>query len=271
MKKFLVLLLIFPFTAAFAQEGEGGAEDPEAAAAVEAVYPADGGSGGRAFPGEGDWDLDALDTGRDAEYLSPLEKDVLLEMNMVRGDPAKYAELYIKPKLAFFQGTLYAAPGATRRTYEGPRSVNDCVNSLNRMKPVPPLLPERGLSLAARDHALDTGKSGRTGHTGGDGSTFVRRINRYGRWKGSSAENIDYGYATGREIVLHLLIDDGVSSRGHRRNIMNGQFSRAGIAAGPHKRTEYICVIDYAQSYTSHPAKEAETAAPGPGSGGLPQ
>jgi uncharacterized protein YkwD len=259
MKKCLVLFFFALAAAAFAQEGEaGGAET----AAVEAVYPADGDPGGRTFPDAGDWDIDALDTGREAPYLSPLEKDVLLEMNMVRSDPAKYAELYIKPKLAFFQGTLYAAPGKVPvRTREGTRSVNDCINSLRRMKAVPPLLPERGLSLAARDHAEDMGGSGRRGHQGGDGSTFSRRIARYGRWEKSCGENIDYGFATGREIVLRFLIDDGVSGRGHRRNIMSTAFTKAGISLGPHKRYGYTCVVDYAQIYTSHPVREAETAA----------
>jgi uncharacterized protein YkwD len=265
MKKYFALLL-FAFTAAvFAQEGEAGdAETPGAeAVTVEAVYPVDGGTEGRAFPDAGDWDIDALDTGRDAPYLSPPEKDVLLEMNMVRSDPAKYAELYIVPTLAFFRGTRYEVPGEiSLRTFEGSRSVNDCVNSLRRMKAVPPLLPERGLFLAARDHALDMGKSGRRGHTGGDGSTLIRRINRYGIWDVSCGENIDYGYATGREIVLRLLIDDGVPSRGHRRNIMNGRFLKVGISTGPHKHSEYICVIDYATVYdTSRPEKEPETEA----------
>jgi uncharacterized protein YkwD len=264
MKKFFALLFALAAAAAFAQEGEdAGAEAPEAAAvAVEAVYPEGDDSGGRAFPDADHWDIDALDTGRDAPYLSPLEKDVLLEINMARSDPKKYAKLYITPKLAFFQGNLYTdSEGYTVRTFEGARSVNDCINALNRAKAVPPLLPERGLSLAARDHAVDMGKSGRRGHRGGDGSAPARRISRYGKWDVSCGENIDYGYATGREIVLRLLIDDGVSNRGHRRAVMSSKYAKAGIAAGPHKRYRHICVIDYAQVYTSHPEKEPEKKA----------
>jgi uncharacterized protein YkwD len=216
--------------------------------------PADGdySSGVRADPDAEHWDIETLDTGRNAEYLSGLEKDVLLEMNKVRADPKKYAERYIKPMLANFQGNLYVIPGKISvRTNEGTGSVNDCINSLNRMQAVPALVPEQGLSLGARDHVQDTGKTGRTGHTGEDGSTLAQRISRYGKWGKYCGENIDYGKDTGREIVIHLLIDDGVSGRGHRLNIMNGRFTRAGVSAGPHKRYGYMCVIDYAQEYVS--------------------
>jgi uncharacterized protein YkwD len=215
----------------------------------------------RADPDAGNWDIDALDTGRDAEYLTGLEKDVLLEMNMVRSDPKKYAELYIKPMTANFQGNLYTDPEeGTWRTREGRKAVNECIRVLSGMRAVPLLHPERGLSLAARDHVRDTGKTGKIGHTGGDGSNPVRRAKRHGRGT-YVGENIDYGYNTGRKTVLRLLIDDGVSSRGHRRNVMRAEYNQAGIAAGPHKRYGYMCVIDYAKEYVSNPVKEtADTA-----------
>jgi uncharacterized protein YkwD len=235
--------------------GEGtGASSGETAAPLP--FPPD-----RADPDADNWDIAALDTGREAEYLTPLEKDVLLETNKVRSDPKKYAELYIKPMTAYFKGTLYMAPGETlRQTYEGLRSVNECIRVLSASKGAGLLQPERGLSQAARDHVLDTGPAGIVGHTGRKGSTLTQRINRHGRWDTYCGENISYGCFTGREILLQLLIDDGVSSRGHRTNIMNRRFTKAGVAAGPHKRYGYMCVIDYAAVYVSKPPKE--TVAP---------
>ena len=55
----------------------------------------------RADPDAANWDIAALDTAADVDYLSPAEKDVILEMNKVRVDPKKYAELYIQPILQY--------------------------------------------------------------------------------------------------------------------------------------------------------------------------
>lgn len=47
------------------------------------------------------------------------------------------------------------------------------------------------------------------------------------------------------------MVDDGVSSRGHRNNIFNPKFNLAGIGIASH-RTYGICtVIDYATEVSS--------------------
>jgi hypothetical protein len=83
------------------------------------------------------WDIVALDTAADADYLSPAEKDVILEMNKARADPKKYAELYIKPMLQYnwggpFGANSYLAPGETvyTGTTEGKNGIQSCINDL---------------------------------------------------------------------------------------------------------------------------------------------
>jgi uncharacterized protein YkwD len=210
-----------------------------------------------------EWDMARLDTARNSSYLTQVEKDIIREMNMVRQDPKKYAEFYIKPRLAYFKEEQYKVPGRTTIiTSEGAAAVEACYNALASAANAPLLYPREGLSLAAKDHVQDQGKNGTIGHQGSDGSGFQDRAARYGKGL-LFGENLSYGNETAREIVAQLLIDDGVPSRGHRTNIMNGQYHYAGTAAGPHKNYKYMGAILYAGSYTTrnNPQEEQEERA----------
>ena len=106
------------------------------------------------------------------------------------------------------------------------------------------------MCLDARDHAKDIGTKDITGHTGSDGSTIGQRISRYGDWNRSVGENISYNARGARSTVVRLLVDDGVSSRGHRENILNRNFRYAGAAVASHSSRTNSCVIDYASEFT---------------------
>jgi uncharacterized protein YkwD len=199
------------------------------------------------------WDIAKLDTAKDADYLTGIEKDVILEMNKVRSDPKKYAELYIQPELKYYNGNNYSKPRQiTIVTQEGKKAVEGCITALSKAKGVPILSPELGLSLGAKDHATDQGKTGQTGHNGSDKSTPFTRIQRYGKGYTTAGENLAYGPTTGRDIVVQLLIDDGVPSRGHRTNIMNSGFTQTGVAFGTHPQYRTMCAITYGKDYVSN-------------------
>jgi uncharacterized protein YkwD len=204
----------------------------------------------RADPDAENWDIDALDTAKDADYLTGIEKDVVLETNMARSDPKKYAELYIQPKLQYFKGKRYAEPGqAFVSTVEGTTVVEECVAEMSKMEPVGILTPEKGLSLSAKDHAIDQGKTGETGHVGSDKSDPFDRIERYADSLSTAGENIAYGPTTGHDIVVQFLIDDGVPDRSHRVNLLKSDFTQAGIAFGTHPKFRAMCAITYAADY----------------------
>ncbi|MDR2073647.1 MAG: CAP domain-containing protein [Spirochaetaceae bacterium] len=210
---------------------------------------------GRADPDAANWDIAALDTAANVDYLTAIEKDVILEMNKVRTNPKKYAELYIQPRLRYYSGRNYSVPGQiTIITQEGAAAVNSCITALNRANAVGVLTPERGLSLAAKDHVTDQGRTGHTGHNGSDRSTPETRMKRHGTFGGSwtLGENIAYGETTGRDIVCGFLIDDGVPGRGHRTNIMNRAFTQTGAAIGTHTQYRTSCTITYANGYSSN-------------------
>ncbi len=196
----------------------------------------------------GNWDLAQLDTARAVDYLTAREKNVVLELNKVRANPKKYADLYLTPTLKYYQGREYRRPGQTTvLTQEGRAAVEGCIKALSASRPMKALLPSEALSSAAKDHVRDTGPKGIVGHTGSDGSSLVARTRRYDQTPRAIAETISYGYADAREIVSSLLLDDGVPSRGHRKIILTAGYSSVGLSIGSHQSYTFVCVIDYAQ------------------------
>jgi uncharacterized protein YkwD len=72
------------------------------------------------------------------------------------------------------------------------------------------------------------------------------RVSRQVEWTGSIGENISYGTNDGRDVVIQLIVDDGVPGRGHRVNIFSPDFRLAGVACGPHPTIRTVCVINFA-------------------------
>lgn len=58
-------------------------------------------------------------------------------------------------------------------------------------------------------------------------------------------ENIAYGSDDAKSALLTLAIDDGVSGRGHRKNIFSEQFRQVGICNGKHKMLQHMAVLIY--------------------------
>ncbi len=148
-----------------------------------------------------------------------LNQQVLLELNRARTNPKKYARK-LKVLLKYYKGKRFKRPGEiTILTQEGKSAVKEAIRFLERTSAIGPLKMSRGMSLAALDHVKDQAPSGRTGHTGRDGSDPFKRMARYGKWQYTAGENIDYGSNKADRIVMSLIIDDGVPGRGHRKNI----------------------------------------------------
>ncbi|MDR0711123.1 MAG: CAP domain-containing protein [Prevotellaceae bacterium] len=198
---------------------------------------------------------DSLNTVKDADYLTENEKGVIYEMNKVRTNPKLYAE-YVKREKTFYSKKRIEKPGETPiLTQEGIAAVDECIKALQKAKPVGVIRPNKNLSKAAQLLAKDQAKTGKTGHIGSAGSTISDRIKRYCTEMNDNfdygygiifGENISYGSSKPQDVVIQLLIDDGVPSRGHRDNIMKPEFNTAGVAIDTHPKYRYLCVIDYA-------------------------
>jgi len=78
------------------------------------------------------------------------------------------------------------------------------------------------------------------------------RLAVYGTFVATAGENIAYGTTGGKEIVLQLIIDDGVTSRGHRDNIFKPEFKVLGSWTHSHLTFTTETVIDYTGGITSN-------------------
>lgn len=200
------------------------------------------------------WDRAALNTAASVTYLTENEKAVIFEINKLRSDPVGYAREYLEPLLTKYQGKKLYLPGEIPIvTKEGITALKDAIRELKSAVPVPLLSPDIRLTRASRDHQKDQSATGRTGHDGSDGSSAQQRIRRYGEWRIAMGENIFYGDPDARSVVLHLVIDDGIPKRGHRKNFLNENFRLVGVATGKHPGWRNVCVMDFAHAFKSAP------------------
>lgn len=178
-----------------------------------------------------------------------LAKEVFEAQNRLRRDPKSFIPK-LTYKMMLFDGNKYKVPGEiTIVTAEGPDAVQEAINALKKQPPLQELKYKEGLAKAARDHANDIGAHGTEAHTGTDGSRLGDRIDRYGKWMGKIGENIDFTSTDADEIIMDLLIDDGNSSRGHRKNLLNPEFAATGVAIAKHLYRGICVVIDYAGEF----------------------
>jgi len=165
-----------------------------------------------------------------------LDSDVLYELNLARTQPQAYAR------------TLQTAARLSRASgaYDDPAAFAEAIDFLERQPALPPLGADPALEDAALAHADYQGPQGGFGHQGPGGESLGERLHRNGAFASFMAEDISYGYANPREVVLQLIVDAGVPGRGHRNNIFNPAFREAGVACGPHRVYGAMCVVDFA-------------------------
>lgn len=172
---------------------------------------------------------DSVNTAIDANYLDKEEKRVIELCNIARTDPKGFAQKYAQP---------FIDSSGKKNSY-----TNSLLRTLRTMKPVSVLYPNEVLTSTADAHAEKSGKAGTTGHSG--------KKQRYAKspypyW----GENCSYGYNDAIDIVMQLLIDDGIKNLGHRKNILDPNFTYIGVAIRKHKRYEWNCVQNFGGNKT---------------------
>lgn len=178
-----------------------------------------------------------------AAQAGPMEDAILAEINFARMHPQEYAKRLLAQPVSPWERALQDAGHA-----EDGEAFHEAVAQLQTQTPVGPLHIDDALIAAAVEHVEAQGPAGEVGHDGPGGERFYDRLRRHGLAETIAAENIAYGPPSPAEVVRALIIDSGVPSRGHRRNIFHASFKVVGVSCGPHRDYSTMCVMDFGGS-----------------------
>jgi uncharacterized protein YkwD len=181
--------------------------------------------------------IDALYCSEKHDFMTTDERDVVTLMNMARFNGALFASTflnyYLEDKNLSLRNSKY---------------VKSLIVDLNKTKGKAPFKVSRELYECASKHAIDMGKKGKTGHDSSKGESFSERMKKCVNDNvAMRGENCSYGMDTPIGIIMQLLIDENVSSLGHRKNILEEPFNTVGVAIEPHKKYGTNCVMDFAR------------------------
>ena len=184
--------------------------------------------------------------------LTPMEEELVDEINRVRTDPAGYATILIAKRPLYHGLQIVAPPKGDQDlevieevTQEGLPALEQAVATLRTTRRRRSLQPSKRLCRAARDHVVKQGPAGTEGHSDSAGEP-LDRIRVYIPDVRAVAENISYGRWTARDVVFHQLVDDGVADRGHRKTLLDPRFEAIGVSCGYHRIYGIMCVVDLA-------------------------
>ena len=180
------------------------------------------------------WPADSLqiaNTGGHTATLTPEERKLVQLVNLARMD----GKAFLK---------RIAMPYIQANDKDDDEYVEGLYNDLRNSKGLHLLVPLETLHRSAAHHAVDMGTKGTIGHNSSDGTTFTMRIHRFHK-PVVVAENINYGYSDAVSIIMEMLIDEGVTERTHRHNILGKTYRHIGVSIKPHKMMEFNAVMDF--------------------------
>lgn len=165
-------------------------------------------------------------TAKDANYMSGPEKEVVYILNLLRNNPVLFANTVVKkyPEKSG-QGHLVNSWYYT-----------SLLDTLKKIKPIAGLKPDINCFNSAKCHALHAGATGYVGH---ERSTQECQSKKY-----FNGECCDYGNKEPLDIVMSLLIDEGVPSLGHR-DVCLSPYKKIGVSIQAHQRYGYNAVLDF--------------------------
>ena len=160
-------------------------------------------------------------------FYAQMDKEVLDLVNEARTNPKKFLAERVEPYLK-------------DNELENIREAKSLVKTLQRINAVPPLVFKENLGQMAQDFAEEAGKKGWEDHV-----RTAQRFQKYAPEMSYSGENIQFTFDDALSIVIDLMIDEGVPGYGHRKNILDPNFSYFGFGIAPHKNYDFISVMTF--------------------------
>lgn len=173
-----------------------------------------------------------------------IRAEVIAEVNRIRTNPKSYIPL-LEHCLENFDGNILTRPEKDEciETQEGPAPFKEAIEFLKNQRPIPEITFDEEASKVAEEYAQYLSKNPEQNED--DESKLDERCQKYLEYDFAISECIDYGGTNGKEVILNLLVDDGVLDRTHRENLFSTKFGYYGVGVGTHPEYEFCTVIDY--------------------------
>jgi uncharacterized protein YkwD len=179
-----------------------------------------------------------------SEECERIKREVIIESNRIRTNPKAYIPI-LEEYLDNFDGNLLRLPDKNEilETEEGPRAYKEAIEFLKNQKPINTIEFDEEASKVAQDYSkfLFSSKEDQIE----DEAQIEQRVEKYLEYDYSLSENIDFGGSTGIEVIVNLLVDDGVKNRIHRDNLFSDKYDYYGVGVFEHPDYDFCTVIDY--------------------------
>ena len=185
----------------------------------------------------------------DSKYRK-LQDDIFLELNKLRKNPQSYIPLIESQMNTIkYNNVLFRNESPLRiQTFEGKSAYEDAINFLEQQQPVNPLKLDKRLCLAALDLVNDIGPKGLVSHQDSKGFFVSDRIEQYCEWDYCANECIEVSSHNAEDVLISLLVDDGLSARMNRQALFQRVYNYIGIGCGMHRDFQVCSVLVFAGS-----------------------
>ena len=165
-------------------------------------------------------------TAADTKYMSNEERQVIYILNLLHSNPKLFANTVVAKY-----------PDYKKKSYlQDVPEYKSLLDTLRKVRKLPLLYPDSLCFESAKCHALSSGKTAYVGHERKTEECKVKMRHQ--------GECCQYGYKDALSIVMALLIDQGVSSLGHRFLCLS-EYGHAGVSIQPHNSYGHNTVIDF--------------------------
>ena len=170
------------------------------------------------------------------------------ELNKLRQNPKSYIPLIEAEMKTLKKNNVLKKKDSSLQiqTLEGKAAYEDAIAFLQEQKEVNPLTKEIKLSYAAQDLVTDIGERGVVSHQDKDGNYMSERIEKYCEWDYCANEVIEVSSKSATDILISLLVDDGIRDKLNRRALFQNVYNYVGISCGPHTEYEIVTVLVFA-------------------------